>query len=152
MFLRFAAFALCAGAISFASAQSTTSGAEVMHHMRGTSGTMGMAGRMHQVDKSDHFTTETFNRMYDQAAEIYRKAGIPEEKIQKLRELDMKAWSAQTNGEKIDYSAIRKERMNVLTPEEIDKLRQFRMQGRGTRGANGETTGTRHTTETKASE
>jgi hypothetical protein len=107
-----------------------------------------MAGRMHPVGQSDHFTTETFNRMYDQAAQIYRKAGIPEEKIQKLRELDMKAWSAQTNGEKIDYSAIRKERMNVLTPEEIDKLREFRMQGRGARTSSTATA----TTETKASE
>jgi len=151
MLFRFTAFALCAAAISAASAQPASNDAPttaVVHRGPHTSGSLGMAGRMHPVGQSDHFTTETFNRMYDQAAQIYRKAGIPEEKIQKLRELDMKAWSAQTNGEKIDYSAIRKERMNVLTPEEIDKLREFRMQGRGARTSSTATA----TTETKASE
>jgi len=72
------------------------------------------------------FTPEAFEARWKVEEKSYRDAGISEEKISKLHELQSRIWKARAEGGKVDFPAIMKERAAVLNDEEIQKIRDLR--------------------------
>ncbi len=70
-----------------------------------------------------NFSEEKLQARWNTEEKLYRDAGIPEEKIKKLHELNVATWKAMASGEKTDYQAYIRERNALLTQEEMQKLR-----------------------------
>lgn len=70
-----------------------------------------------------NFSEEHLQVRWKAEEQLYKDAGIPEEKIQKLHDLNVATWRAMGAGEKTDYQSFIRERNAVLTPEEMQKLR-----------------------------
>ncbi|MGI8907333.1 MAG: hypothetical protein ACR2IE_12675 [Candidatus Sumerlaeaceae bacterium] len=114
-----AGLVVCALPIA-ADAQSTGTTSTVSGMDASSTGTGSMPPRTRTM------TTSTVERLWSRLGEQYRQAGVPEDRIQKLKELDMKAVSAQASGEKVDLVEIRQERDKLITPEEKEKLQKLR--------------------------
>jgi hypothetical protein len=85
-------------------------------------------------------TTAVMERMWTMREKSYRDAGISDDRIEKLKELELKAYTAAQNGEKLDYKALREERSRIITPEEDKKLQEARAKrANATRAAAGQT-------------
>lgn len=75
---------------------------------------------------SQRFTQEMFEKRWQTEEATYRDAGISEEKIQKLHELNKRVWEARNAGKRSEYQEIMKERAEILNPSEIEKMREAR--------------------------
>lgn len=56
--------------------------------------------------------------------EAYRAAGVPEQNLEKLRELDRSIYDAYRRGEPARFSEWREQRKRLLTPEQYRTVRQ----------------------------
>lgn len=72
------------------------------------------------------FTQEQFEKRWKVEEQMYKDAGISEEKIQKLHDLNSEVWKARADGSKADFQKIMKERQKVLSQEEVQKIRDMR--------------------------
>ena len=73
-----------------------------------------------------HFGQENFEKRWAAEEKMYKDAGISQEKIDKLREMNEKIWKARASGEKIDFKALSDERAKILSKEDMQKFRQLR--------------------------
>lgn len=72
------------------------------------------------------FTQEQFEKRWKVEEQMYKDAGIGEEKIKKLHDLNAEVWKARAEGNKADFQKIMKERQQVLSQEEVQKIRDLR--------------------------
>lgn len=73
-------------------------------------------------------TPEMFERRWASEEQLYKEAGIPDEKIQKIKTINQKVWNARANGEKIDFHELNRERQAIFTEEETKKYRDLLQQ------------------------
>ncbi len=72
-------------------------------------------------------TTAALETMFDKVQRPdLEAAGIAEEKIQQLKDMDVQAKAAQSRGERLDFRALREKRATILTREEMQKLGDVR--------------------------
>ena len=69
-------------------------------------------------------TAEHFEKRWAQEEKVYKEAGISDEKIAKLKEINQKIWDARANGEKVDFRELNRQRTDVLTEEEMKSYRE----------------------------
>ena len=99
-----------------------------------------------QTARELKMTTAIMERMWSNREQMYKEAGLSEDRIAKLKELEMHAYSARQSGEKLDYAAMREERNKIITPEEQKKLeaaagqRRNALRDAATKPADGATT------------
>lgn len=74
------------------------------------------------------FSAESFEQRWEKEAEMYREAGIAEEKIEQLRQLNQETWDARASGNRVDFQQLSRKRAAILTREEVQKLRDVRRQ------------------------
>lgn len=72
------------------------------------------------------FTQEQFEQRWEKESQMYRDAGIDEDKIKEIHDLNSRVWKARAEGNKADFQKIMKERQQILTQEEIGKIRDLR--------------------------
>ena len=77
--------------------------------------------------------------------EVYKEAGLSDEEIAKLKELDEKMVEARQAKDQAKMKELREERMKILSPEKQAKIREIMQQkGIGRRG-DAQTTGPKAT-------
>lgn len=62
---------------------------------------------------------------FDDEAELYREAGVSEEKIKKLKSLYQGIFESYQKGSQPDYNQVRKERQQLITPQDMQKVREL---------------------------
>lgn len=109
-------------ALTTTTANQSTSGQALLSDARttGTANTTTMTAARRQ------FTQQMFEERWKNEENMYREAGISEEKIQKLRDLNSRMWEARSAGERSDFQTIMRERSEILTQQEIEKIRDIR--------------------------
>lgn len=109
-------------ALTTTTANQSTSGQALLSDARTTrtanSTTMTAARRQ--------FTQQMFEERWKNEENMYREAGISEDKIQKLRDLNSRMWEARSSGERSDFQTIMRERAEILTQQEVEKIREIR--------------------------
>jgi len=75
---------------------------------------------------ANNFTQEAFEKRWKLEESMYKEAGISEDKIAKLYEINQTLWKARSSGEKIDFPALSRQRSEILTKEDMKKLMDVR--------------------------
>lgn len=149
-------YALCmilctAGCLAFSQEQSyTTLGAATTGTATNLTGTTGTAVAPGDANSTAaemirrNFSEENFEKRWEMEEGLYKEAGISEEKIARLKEINKKMWDARAKGEKTNFEELSRQRQEVLSSEEIEKLRntrrnmiQQKLNERSTTGTNG---------------
>src|SRR5690606_28297108 len=66
---------------------------------------------------SQYFTPDRFEERWTKEKEMYEEAGISEDKIEKLRELNQSTWDARAAGEKINFQDLNRKQSEILSQE-----------------------------------
>jgi hypothetical protein len=74
------------------------------------------------------FAADRFKERWQKEEQMYKDAGLSEEKIEKLRQLSQETWNARAGGEKIDFQDLKRKRAELLDAEDMKKLREVRRQ------------------------
>ena len=75
---------------------------------------------------ANNFTQEAFEKRWKLEESMYKEAGISEDKIKKLYDINQKLWNSRASGEKIDFPALSRQRSEILTKEDTTKLMEVR--------------------------
>lgn len=73
-----------------------------------------------------YYNDDIFEARWKREAAIYKEAGIADDKIEKVHDLNHQLWKARGNGEKLNYPELVRKRAQLLTPAELLKVRQIR--------------------------
>ncbi len=114
-------------------------------NLTGTTGTAlqsNIAGTTASEMIQRSFSQENFDKRWETEVQMYKDAGISEEKIQKLKDINQKMWNARAKGESADFQELSRQRREILSPDEIEKLRNTRRDMIQKRMSEGATTGT----------
>ncbi len=120
--------------------EETTGPAEQDATRRGASG----------MRRGAEVTTATFEQLWERTQQPdLQAAGIPDEKIEQLKQMELDTRMALTRGERPDLKALRDKRRDILTPEEVQRISEIRRTRREGAGASpdGVTTGSREETD-----
>lgn len=118
-------FCLAAGlAVSVSFAQETTATKVAAANTTAAETGQDAAGTSMSALMAKNFSEEKLQERWKAEEKLYQDAGISEEKIQKLHDLNLSTWRAMAAGEKTDYQGFLRERNAVLTPEEMQNLRK----------------------------
>ncbi len=109
-------------ALTTTTATQSTSGQALLSDAR----TTGSANTTTMTAARRQFTQQMFEERWKNEEKMYREAGISEEKIKKLRDLNSRTWEARSSGERSDFQTIMRERAEILTQEEVEKIRNIR--------------------------
>lgn len=115
--------------LTTATAQATTGTAEAgvtITTATAAQATTGTVSATTGTAAASRFTQEMFEKRWQTEEATYRDAGISEEKIQKLHDLNQKVWEARNAGKRSEYQEIMKQRAEILDSEEIEKVREAR--------------------------
>jgi hypothetical protein len=63
-----------------------------------------------------------FERKWKSIEEVYSKAGLAQEKIRSLRQLDLQAFEEIEGGKRPDFLALKAKRREIVNPEEEQKI------------------------------
>jgi len=75
---------------------------------------------------ANNFTQEAFEKRWKLEESMYKEAGISDDKITKLYEINQTLWKARASGEKIDFPALSRQRSEILTQDDMKKLMEVR--------------------------
>lgn len=102
-----------------------------------------------------YYNEEIFEARWKRESAIYKEAGIADDKIEKIRELNHQQWKARGNGEKLNYPELVRKRAELLSPAEPLEVKQIRDKNIGKvlseRLGDDKDTDTSHATELKKS-
>lgn len=76
--------------------------------------------------RARNFSEENFNKRWATEESVYSEAGVSEENIAKLREINYTQWKAIGAGQRGNVQEVTRAMRELLTPEQFQEVREIR--------------------------